>query len=393
MKVAILNLNICKQRSFLIAVILSSMMLVQLLSQGSFQFIQISAGYTIVLISIISIFNGHQKKTNLPVLFFYIIFASMIIFSAYRSAEDVGASSLIRGGAIVACLFCGLFFAAIKDSNLLEDTVVKMSAIFLIILIVVLIDNDRHWTRLAGHLYPNLWSFLAATFAPGALFLKTRPIWKSIIILAYFYLILFEFQTRGSFVWSAFVILLFMCAYFTSRRHFNASAIKRFSILLAIGVTAVAMMMFFGQHFLLVVLDIDSTTRGLNSGLSGRTVLWANLFNEYLESPLIGHGLDSSRIFVYQKISEDLGSAHNTYLTVLFEFGFLGFTLYFLAVILSLWGAYKHKKFALLAFLLVYTLSGLTESRPLNVGNPSSLLFLFLLPYCTNLAIKPVRRL
>ena len=382
------NFYFYKQQSVLLAIILSSMMMLQLFTEGSYQYIQMSSAIAIGSALFLLISKRSTKKINSLVLALYFVLISIILINSYRSIDTIGMSALLRGSAVIVALVCGIFIAAVQNSNLLKDTLTHMSQIFLIVLFFVLFDNDRLWTRLAGHLHPNLWGFLAASFVPGVMFLKTGIIRKIIIIFAYFYFILFEFQTRGSFIWSALVILLFTSAYLLSPRYSYSSALIRLAIIWLIVFAAFFVLSFFGYYLLFEVLDMNSSSRGIGSGLSGRTEIWASVLDKFLESPLIGHGLDSSRLFVSQYFSEDLVSTHNTFVTVLFEFGVSGLTVYVLAIILSLWGVYKHKNFELLAFLLVYNLSGLTESRPLNVGNPSSLFFLFTLPYCTSLAFK-----
>jgi O-antigen ligase len=149
-------------------------------------------------------------------------------------------------------------------------------------------------------------------------------------------------------------------------------------ILLAIGVI-------FAIYYSEVVLnelgnyfEIHSQYRGLGSGASGRSAVWAKSWRMFLDNPLIGIG------FRAQESVLQAGGAHNGYLSMLAEIGFIGFmgaiSLIFVGIRL-LWSNAKiphlnHTHSILTGLCCGYLFLAMFERYLFNIGNPTSLLFM-----------------
>lgn len=148
--------------------------------------------------------------------------------------------------------------------------------------------------------------------------------------------------------------------------------------LLLVGVLALA----YGD-VLYRVLDqfyaLSTADRGLGSGASGRTAAWKATWEMFLRNPLLGVGFRAHEQFL--KVDS---SAHNGYLATLAEVGIIGFlgVVYLVARGLRfLWvstGSSERLSSSSLLFGLCvgYLLLAVFERFLINVGNPTSLLFL-----------------
>lgn len=62
-----------------------------------------------------------------------------------------------------------------------------------------------------------------------------------------------------------------------------------------------------------------------NLATSGRASLWETMWPEILERPMLGHGTNSSEVFV-RRVTGTLEHPHNDWLRLLFDYGFVGMT-------------------------------------------------------------------
>lgn len=126
--------------------------------------------------------------------------------------------------------------------------------------------------------------------------------------------------------------------------------------------------------------ELDSLHRGLSSGASGRTVAWQEVWELFLNNPVIGVGFRA-----HETLLTTSTSAHNGYLSLLAEIGLFGFIS---AVVFSLFGMLKlclvalKEKFLAYPTILMGLCSGyiflcVFERYFFNFGNPASVLFLF----------------
>jgi len=126
-------------------------------------------------------------------------------------------------------------------------------------------------------------------------------------------------------------------------------------------------------------LLLDDPHRGIESGLSGRTIAWAEAWRLFLSKPLTGVGFRA-----HEPLMELATSSHNGYLALLAEVGIFGFLFAIALLVLGVWSLLKQYSRSsdraglevLLALTFSYTLLAGAERYFFNVGNPTSLLFM-----------------
>jgi len=125
------------------------------------------------------------------------------------------------------------------------------------------------------------------------------------------------------------------------------------------------------------VLLADNADRGLDSGFSGRTVIWQAAVELWLTSPVFGVGYGQQ----VERLGLDLYS-HNLVLTLLIEggvFALAGFTFFSWVCLrngLRLMAAGYHTAGTMVVtVIVVYWIYGIFEGHGVNVGNPLSVVF------------------
>lgn len=124
---------------------------------------------------------------------------------------------------------------------------------------------------------------------------------------------------------------------------------------------------------------ISDAHRGLASGASGRVQTWKETWNLALHHPFTGVGLRA-----HETLLKTNSSAHNGYLATLAEIGFIGFTCVMALVITGILNLARRQddpqwqdvQAVLLGLALGYLALAMFERYLINLGNPTSLLFL-----------------
>lgn len=375
-------------RPTFVGVMMAFMMLLQLLGEGAGVFIEASSAMALIVLGLVTL--SYPRTNSLPVLFLILMgaFFLLLIWSAVLASGSLGTGVFQRVIAVIMFLSLGIIFAMRSDQEILEKALPIYSFSLVFVLIWVLIDNDRLFARLSGHLHPNLWGFVVSASAVGLLFVPIHWAFRAFAIAFVLYLLAFEFQTRGALIWSTFGIVSFGSLLVYKKMTSGRQNWLGFAVFFNL-VAAVLILFFFSFEWIFFdVLQANSATRGIDSGLTGRTEMWAFFLSLFAERPLLGYGFDMSRFYAANYVSDGLGSAHNSYITLLFDFGIVGFSIYFMLVVLALIGALRSRTLLPLAFISIYLLIGLTESRPLNVGNPSGIFFAIFIPYLAGQAFR-----
>ena len=122
---------------------------------------------------------------------------------------------------------------------------------------------------------------------------------------------------------------------------------------------------------------IDSASRGLGSGLTGRSNLWNNAIAQFPLKPIFGYGFDNFGI-----------KLHSSWLKILIETGLFGFTLFFISLfILLINGIYtlKHnyndKLCVAISCVIALIFFGIIENLVFEISQSVSLLFFFFLSF------------
>lgn len=124
-------------------------------------------------------------------------------------------------------------------------------------------------------------------------------------------------------------------------------------------------------------LQLESRDRGFESGASGRTVVWNATWELFWDNPVLGIGFRAHEVL--------LGiSSHNGYLAMLAEIGLIGFVAVIYIILIGvflLWRKVRHTELTFSHSILFglscgYLFLAMFERFLINVGNPTSLLFL-----------------
>ncbi|SDX55787.1 hypothetical protein SAMN04488238_1103 [Roseicitreum antarcticum] len=375
---------------------LASMMLLQVFGQGNLIFIQMSSMLILVVALLIAVSYKPTHSVASIVTILIVSFSFVLILSSFRSYEVLGSGPLVRAVAIVVFMGIGFLFAQRRGHNILERSFPVCAVALIFVLIFVLVDGDRHFARLTGHLHSNLWGFVASTLLVGVIYANIRLVSKILLIATSLYLLAFEFQTRGAFLFGLVFVSIFSGIEIISAIKKSPNSIFGYSVLSIILSVVIIALFLVTEYILVEILQTQSATRGLDSGLSGRTEIWRHYLNIYTERPIFGFGFDMSRFYAEtyfrSEVGGEISSAHNSYITILFDFGLVGASLYFVLLFLVLIGSLRMKSLMFFAFVLIVLISGLTESRPLNVGNSAGIIFVFLIPYCAASAFSSQNR-
>jgi O-antigen ligase len=380
------------RRPAILGILLAAMMLFQVLGRGESWIIQGSSLLT--LIAFFAITFSYRITNTFPAGLFVLfgVFAFTLLFSGINAAQTLGADVMIRVIAVLAFLCVGILLAQRREHQLLEQAFPVFSLAIVAVIVFVLYDNDRIFARLSGHLHPNLWGFIAATSIVGLVYLRAPLMIKIALVGFILYMLAFEFQTRAALIWATFGALVFGAYEFFLKVRTSRWILPGYTFIITLGAIFLIVSIYLSDWVFYDVLDGGSATRGVGSGLTGRTEIWPLFLSTYAEKPIFGHGFDMSRYFAENYfgayVAGEISSTHNSYLTILFDMGIFGFSLYFCILTIALFGALSSKRKSLFAFFVVYSLMGITESRPLNVGNPSAIFFVLLLPYCASRAFK-----
>ena len=125
--------------------------------------------------------------------------------------------------------------------------------------------------------------------------------------------------------------------------------------------------------------SIHDRYRGIDTGATGRIYAWRETWNLFLNNPLFGVGFRAHE--AHMRVGS---SSHQGYLALLAEVGIFGFlaVMYLIGSgIRTLWERVKNDELVsinsvLFGLVLAYLVIALFERFLLNVGNPTSLLFL-----------------
>lgn len=128
--------------------------------------------------------------------------------------------------------------------------------------------------------------------------------------------------------------------------------------------------------------DISSTL-GRDDTLTGRTEVWADLLPVAMQRPILGHGFGGFWAPLTRKM-HDIGEAHNGYLEIMLELGFVGillFSMFLLRCCRKAQGELRHDFYwasLWICFLLMAAVHNVTESSLNDFQSHLTAILLFL---------------
>jgi O-antigen ligase len=276
---------------------------------------------------------------------------------------------------VVLILVIATLVAGCPDRRLLRSIASIYCILGGLFLLYVDLTGEMLWGRLrANDIESNVWGLVGLTVCLGAFARKPGPVavagfaaGGATILLA---------NSREHMVALAVALLVIIALYL---RDMNRS--RLWAVLAGSCVTLILAALLLDPYILDAisyvnsdVLMLDSPNRGLNSGFTGRSDIWAATFDLWLKSPLLGIGFRQHEQFLPGALP-----AHNAYLAMLADTGLLGFIVYVVLQIGSLiasWGIQDQRtRRFVMTVILTYIVIGFFDRRTINAGNPFGLFF------------------
>lgn len=363
-------------------------MLIQFLMWGGVTAIGIGLGLAVVPVFLHTSLLGIQFGSSHKGLIYFGLFFVTIFISLLANTHRINGEAMAQMLGFASIILIGYLIAQQRDRELLERILKLYAVLISALLIVVILDGDRLWGRLMGRLHSNLWGSVALAAVPGALIMR-NPLLRVALIAFLLYTIGWELNSRGPFLFATATVVAFTL--FWAFHNPQKAVSSRTLIIASLGmiVAGIGLMMSW-EVISNQLLLINSATRGLGSGFSGRFELWSFLLGVAAEHPFTGVGFRMHGEFVFAR---DLFSAHNAYLAILVDLGVPGLAIYLLILGTSVYKSIIVSRMTLVGtYLISYMLVGLTTGLALNVGNPASILFIFSLMYALSVQGRKANR-
>ena len=287
---------------------------------------------------------------------------------------------LLSSGYLILTL-AGIWLALQFNSNLDAEQYEWGLKVFAILTAGILVGFSWYdyvpGTRLGngkGVLNPNTIALVSISVLFAAMSIRTLALRLAVMGLIAGIIVLTS--SRAAAV--ASVVGLGIVVWFRLRaRHRPVLLLAGIALILAVGVTIV-----YGD---LVFKSLDrfyalsSADRGLGSGASGRVEAWKWTWDLFVRNPVLGVGFRTHEFLL--KVDS---SSHNGYLATLAEIGMFGFLSVLFLIVRGmhlLWAGSREpgagfSQSILLGLCVGYLLLAVFERYLINVGNPTSLLFL-----------------
>ena len=232
--------------------------------------------------------------------------------------------------------------------------------------------------REVGNFEPNQFSILALCAISLNFFTSKNIISRSVILIISFFLIMIT-TSRGAL--GASLIFLFTYSSMYIVKNYNFEKFFNYSTLLLLFLSAVVLLNLENVKLLLngfsLYFELTSADRGLQSGFTGRDILWINALDQFYNHPLLGSGL---RNFDFR--------THSTYVLLLSETGILGLLTFLLFLIstlfngfLKIFNSYDDQINTSISFIVAMFFYAFIEKSVLLFTMPNSLLLFFFSAY------------
>ncbi|MBL8659255.1 MAG: O-antigen ligase family protein [Rhodospirillales bacterium] len=312
-----------------------------------------------------------DTRGNGPGMWF--LWAFMVIFLLSYLVNSFDWEDLANLANVMFVFMLGILIASTTDTSLIMRIVGVYALMMIPFLVYINMTGERVWGRLHAGAQPNVWGLFSLNVAIGAFALKNRILQGICMVVVM--MTMYNAQTRGSMVALMPTLVIFAHQFYAYD--------KKLDITWKMIATYAAVMVVFGfvafHSDVLIndVLRLHDPQRGLDSGATGRDQTWREALHIWFRSPLLGVGFRKHEEFmVYTEMS-----AHNAYIAMLADTGFVGFIAYMCFLIGSLVRAFSVKEDKLRLFLIgliiSYALAGLFERRAINVGNSFSISYIF----------------
>lgn len=327
---------------------------------------------------------GHQRflpaGLRIDVTIALVVFAMFCLFSSFGSPIPI--VSMAFSLLTIACVFIVFQFSCSIDSCQLESGLKTYALVMGLALGVFALHIYVPGQRLGNEsdtLNPNAIGMVTLSAAICSMALGSQILRLLFFVNAI--VIIYLTGSRASMIGA----LIGVSVIVVSRIRSEGGRLAIFPLLIAglvIGVVVVEWE--FVADFAGSFLQVNEANRGVESGFSGRTQVWSEVWTLFLDNMIFGIGFRAHEVI--------LGiSSHNGYLATAAEVGIVGYlaVMYIIIRGVALLNADVGKQGAgkslsvLFGLCVSYLFLAMFERFLINVGNPTSLLFLFAVLYPT----------
>tara|TARA_B100001057_G_C22865261_1_gene956205 strand:- start:2297 stop:3487 length:1191 start_codon:yes stop_codon:yes gene_type:complete len=311
-----------------------------------------------LLLFFISVFISAMLNFNINTLliFFFFFVNTLCLFLIFK---DNGIKNFDSASSFSILLFVSLFSIAIISQFLIYGVDI----------------NGRN----VGNFHPNRFSIQGLIILSLAFFSTKNNLFRLVFFAISIFLPLIVISRGG-----LFAILLFIFFYLFFKYIFILNIPKflnyiSFGFFFITPFLIILIYLFFNQlREVFVYLElIDSASRGLSSGFTGRSNLWDNAIAQFPLKPIFGYGFDNFGI-----------KLHSSWLKILIETGLFGFTLFFISLfnllingIYILKHNYNDKLCVAISCVIALIFFGIIENLVFEISQSVSLLFFFFLSF------------
>lgn len=311
-----------------------------------------------------------------------LIFNVAIVLSYVFNAERYQITFMLGNIASSWLVFLAAYAVATRMEISFRITMIIFSVLTCVLLPMILSQGEMVWGRLVPRdLHPNFVGMIALLCLIGALGFRSKVGGIALSILPLYTMWIVSARTC--------LLAAFLAAAVTGWIHLrraarsSAVAITCAVALLTLAFIFVASALLGGplaQAFDYIGKDvflINDEHRGLESGGSGRSELWAAALDLWMRSPVFGVGFKG-----HQLLMPDGMLAHDAYLGMLADTGLCGLLSYLVIIGVSFYHLLTRRD-ALLDYpqratiMIPFVVYGVLEPKGFGFGNPYSLIFLF----------------
>jgi O-antigen ligase len=296
---------------------------------------------------------------------------------------------IFMGGNIASSLllFFSLYVITTRIDLDFRKTLIISSILVNLLLPIVLVTSPVAWGRVNPPSTPNYVAMMALLAFIGALGVRSI-IWAAALSVIPLYSMV-VLQSRDSLL-AAAIALIFVAISWIWQNRFNK---KFFSYLLvaffgglalfaALSLAGLPVIESIGQAFEQLFM-LNDKYRGISSGGSSRTVLWAAAIDLWRAQPIFGVGFKG-----HMSLMPDGTPAHNACIAMLADVGVAGFASYLLMASPAIYFVFRpvhrfpeYPQWA--TIILTYVLYGLFETRAFSFGNTYSVIFMLVAFNCS----------
>jgi O-antigen ligase len=306
---------------------------------------------------------------------------AIMLFIVFSCASLFASADIYTSVSYLFMTLGALFIALQFNTNLTAsgfETGLKIYAFLMAVSLtwVILrnyVPGERLWVTAAGY-NPNSLALVDLSAIVAAMAFRNIPIRCCVAAVPLVATVLTDSRAAGTGTIVALIVIAIV-RLIAAERSARILMITLFGIFLIAGVYYRAQLSVSAADF----FQIKDEYRGLDTGVTGRTAAWRETWNLFEANPTFGVGFRAHEVRLGHE-----SSSHNGYLALLAEIGIVGFmsVMYLVgagAVFLYKRAANKDGEFApsiLLGLVAGYLVVALFERYLLNVGNPTSLLFM-----------------